>query len=186
MSANQRNHLVTCLLLSQLMLTACTSTENILAQDHFDAGSGANITVNNAPWLFYKPAPLLAVNAYDFIELGPIEISRGGTQSNWIWIALWSSIDRGLNDSAIVTPELESVLLWVDGEPMELKMRARQPGLSPESQPYQSHSQTARSNYFDVSADQLARISAARELRITLSSTSVFDGEYTRWKTGAN
>lgn len=132
----------------------------------FDESTGAMTVALDKPIVLAAEVPQIAVNARDYVYLGPVEVGSGGEKRHYLWIGQWSSIDRQLPDGQ---PDdgTEGLYLRLDGEPMELTQplgaeRMPRAGQSPYDTPVAS----ANEQLYLLTKAQLIRIAQANDLSI--------------------
>lgn len=87
-----------------------------------DETTGATVTNLVTPLIFYRDEPGLAVNARDYLYVGPLEVNRAGRYRYLIGMSWFSTIDRGTRTGMDVPA---AVYLQPDGRPMELRRAER-------------------------------------------------------------
>lgn len=147
---------------------------------YFDEDTGATVVALAEPLIFAAEAPFLAANARDYVYLGPVEVSRGGEKSHFLWLAEWSSIDRQV--PAADGDEQSVLVLLLDGEPMELTAppsgnRLPRSGHSPYVTPVGSPAE----HVFALTRQQLIRIARAKVISVESVRPDVVRN-YTGWR----
>lgn len=137
--------------------------------EYLDEATGATVTRASQPLVLYSEDPARAANARDYIYAAPLSVNQSGRHAWWLWLALWSSIDRGATDGELAQGELDGIQLLVDGEPMELDLAAgvaSVPGIG--RVPYEAPVATAKVILVPLTESQVARIGRAQavELRV--------------------
>jgi hypothetical protein len=176
------------------MLVACAwSAAAVAAEDWGQSGHLLRQTLDertalvltgvNTPLVLYKEQPQLAVNAREYVQVAPLEINRRGELRYYLWMGIWSTIDRG--PTTDVERRFQHVYLFVDEEPMELEVASwalddHGTGLHF----YSRQVTTAVDAYYAVTADQVRRIGAARE--VYLVSGADPEGRYHAWQWDAS
>ena len=149
-----------------LLLAACAGSRIVAPADTLDPDTGATVTRLAEPLLFYSEDPARAANARDHLSVAPIRVNRSGKRTWWLWVAAWSTIDRGVT-GADRLPEVTAFQLLADGEPIELDATGRGgsvPGVS--ELPYAPPVPTARILLLPMTASQAGRIARAAALEI--------------------
>jgi hypothetical protein len=112
--------------------------------------------------------PARAANSRDYVYAAPFAVSQAGKRSWWLWLGVWSTIDRGVSPGGEPSqPDISAVVLLVDGEPMELDMGARAesiPGLA--QMPYAAPVSTARNILLPLSRSQVNRLAGAASIDV--------------------
>lgn len=130
------------------------------ASDYLDEATSATITRVDQPFNFSSADPARAANARDYISAAPLAVNQSGRRSWWLWLELWSTIDRGITVGEARLADVAGIQLIVDGEPMDLDMEARAgsiPGVT--HLPYAAPVATARTIILPLTGSQVARLS---------------------------
>lgn len=149
-----------------LLLAACSGARVVPTADTLDPETGATVTRLDEPVLFYSDDPARAANARDHLSVAPIVVNRSGRRTWWLWVAAWSTIDRGVT-GADRLPEVTGFQFLADGEPIELDGTVRAgsvPGVS--ELPYPPPVPTARILLLPLTATQASRVARAKELAL--------------------
>lgn len=137
------------------------------AEEYLEEASGLTITRVAAPLVLYADDPALAANARDYVYAAPLAVNRTGERSYWMWLSLWSTIDRGSLAGDVDPAQIRGVQLLLDGEPVDLDIDARRAAIAGlRRAPYATPVATARSFYLPLSASQVARLAGAREIAL--------------------
>ncbi len=164
-----------------LLLASCgTGAPNRRAAEYLDEGTSATIARVDEPVTFFSDDPARAANARDYIQAAPLLVNQLGKRSWWLWLGLWSTIDRGVIGAAAEPGGLAKVVLLVDGEPMELDAGAgvdSVPGVS--QRPYSTPVATAKNVYLPLTGSQLARLGRASSIAIR---TDMASGDVRVWQ----
>lgn len=177
-----RNLALAILVMAALLAGCAGQRTGPEAIESFDERTAATLTRVPEPLVFYVEEPTLAANARDYLHLAPVTINRGGAVSRWLWVATWSSIDRGAGRGTESPAALSGLQLVVDGEPMELDMASAQAAVDGlRDSPYGLPVATAVQWYVPVTATQLERMARART--VTLASEHGASGgrSWQRW-----
>lgn len=168
-------------LAASLSLVSCrTVAPDRRATQYLDDATGATITRVEVPVTFYSDDPSRAANARDYLDVAPLAVNRSGNYSWWLWLGVWSTIDRGASGGDPELADISAIQLMVDGEPMDLWMQAatdRIPGAA--TLPYAATVAPARSMVLPLTASQVGRLGRATRIGI---HTEMADGEVRRWQ----
>ena len=126
-----------------------------------DETTGATVTNLAAPLIFYREEPGLAVNARDYLYVGPLEVNRAGRYRYLIGMSWFSTIDRGTR-TGIDVPT--AVYLQPDGRPMELQRADRH--AADVRWPYDPPLGGGPAILFDITRAQLRVLARAEELTV--------------------
>jgi hypothetical protein len=148
--------------------------------EYLDDATGATITRVERPFVLYSDDQARAANARDYISAAPLAVNQSGRRSWWLWLGLWSTIDRGVSVGDARLADVTAIQLIVDGEPMELDLGARPdriPGVT--SVPYAAPVATARTFILPLSGSQVTRLSRGTSILIR---TELAGGAALRWE----
>ena len=163
-----------------MALVSCGTVEpGQRATEYLDETSGATITRVEASFTFYSDDPSRAANERDYLDAAPLAVNRSGKYSWWLWLGVWSTIDRGASGGDPQLAEIAAIQLIVDGEPMELDMHPgtdRLPGGGP--LPYAA-TVPAKNILLPLTGSQVARLGRAATISIR---TEMADGEVRHWQ----
>ena len=137
------------------------------ATEYLDNATGATITRVQQPFVLFSDDPARAANARDYISAAPLAVNQSGRRSWWLWLGLWSTIDRGVSVGDAQMPDVAAIQLMVDGEPMELDLAGRVdriPGVA--SPPYVAPVETARTLVLPLTGSQVARLCRSTSILI--------------------
>lgn len=148
-----------------------------------DERSGATFVALDQPLVFYRAEPLLSAHGRDYLLLGPVSVSRSLDRATYMWLGVYSTIDRQLlTDRTPAAADLGDLWLFVDGEPMEL--RSAGTSALPEARqglPYLLPVATGRERYYAVTSDQIRRLAIARTVSIVADADPATAPTYELW-----
>ncbi len=169
------------LALAGTLLASCgTAVPAQRAAEYLDETSGVTVTRVVAPFTFYSDDPSRAANARDYMDAAPLALNRSGSYSWWLWLGQWSTIDRGASGGDAQLPDIAALQLIVDGEPMDLDIRAlagHLPGTGP--LPYVGTVVTAKNMLLPLTGSQVVRLSRAASISIR---TETAGGDARHWQ----
>jgi hypothetical protein len=142
-----------------LVVSCGTAGPGRRAGEFLDDATGATITRVDQPFLLFSDDPARAANARDYLSAAPLAVNQSGRRSWWLWLGLWSTIDRGVTVGDARLADVTAIQLIVDGEPMELDLGARVdriPGIT--AVPYAAPVATARPFILPLTGSQVARL----------------------------
>jgi hypothetical protein len=149
------------------------------ATEYLDERSGATITRVAAPFTFYSDDSSRAANARDYLDAAPLAVNLSGRYSWWLWLGMWSTIDRGASGGDDMPPDIAAIQLIVDGEPMDLDLRAGAGGIpGTVTAPYAA-TVPARIMLLPLTGSQVARLARADSITI---QTGAADGDARHWQ----
>jgi hypothetical protein len=159
--------------LAGAVLAACAAgSPDRAASEYLEEATGTTITQVAVPLILFRDDPTLAANVRDYVYAAPLAVNRGGQRSYWMWLGLWSTIDRGVSGGDIDDGDVTGVQLLLDGEPVELDVSARLgevPGVR--RVPYSAPVSSARNLFVPLTASQVARLGRARTVAIRTGFT---------------
>jgi hypothetical protein len=160
------------------LATACGSSTPLL-EESLDYGTGITFTRATAPIVLYHDNSGHAAYARDYVYVGPIEVNRMGSYSYYLWLGIWSTLD----DASRWTQRdgFESVVLYADGEPLQLEVAGWSADTIGASRPvFVRPVASAADAYYTVTVDQIRMIAEARDLVLQTSSAPM--KQYHRWR----
>lgn len=156
-----------------LAVSCATDAPNRRTAEYLDEATGATITRVSEPFLLASDDPARAANARDYIHAAPLAVNQGGRRSYWLWLGVWSTIDRGASAGEAQPADITAIQLIVDGEPMDLDMGARVeriPGVT--RLPYAAPVDTARAVVLPLTASQVSRLGRGSRILIHTAMSS--------------
>jgi len=164
---------ITGVLAVAVLVASCgTVAPNRRAPEYLDDATGATITRVEQPFLLFSDDPARAANARDYLSAAPLAVNQSGRRSWWLWLGLWSTIDRGVSVGDPRLADVTAIQLIVDGEPMEMDLGARLdriPGVT--SVPYAAPVTTARTFILPLTGSQVARLGRGTSILIRTELT---------------
>lgn len=168
-----------------LLIAGCAARPSSPAtvRSWLDERSGATFVALDQPLVFYRAEPLLSAHGRDYLLLGPVSVSRSLDRATYMWLGVYSTIDRQLlTDRTPAAADLGDLWLFVDGEPMEL--RSAGTSALPEARqglPYLLPVATGRERYYAVTSDQIRRLAIARTVSIVADADPAAAPTYELW-----
>ena len=172
----ERSSLLFCLVAA---LTACSSNGGPLVTQTLDTATGVTVLRATAPLILYSDNSAYAAYARDFVYLGPVEVNTMGLRSHFLWLGIWSTIR---DDERLSTNRdgFESVVLFVDGEPLPLEIAGWTLDAIGVSEPlYVKPVASAAEAYYHVTLDQVRLLATAQ--RIDLRVGTAWPRTYELW-----
>jgi len=144
--------------------------------EKLDPLTAATLSYSATPMVLYRDDPGRAAHSRNYVSLGPLLVNRGGHYQYFIWLGIWNTnqtlgIDERRNG-------FDSVVLFVDGEPMALDLAGWNPAAIGASEPvYPQPVASALDAYYPVTADQIRLIATSADvhLRTTGSAPRTFE-----------
>jgi len=151
------------------VMAACSSTESLVTET-LDSGTGVTVMRATAPLILYSDNSAYAAHARDYVYLGPIEVNTMGMRSHFLWLGIWSTIrddERQLADRS----GFESVVLFVDGEPLPLELAGWTLDAIGVSEPvYVKPVASAADAYYYVTLDQVRLLATAQQIDLRVGA----------------
>jgi hypothetical protein len=97
-------------------VASCSSTDGVRQQ--LDERTGATMTWVDAPWIFARERPELAVNVRDYLNLYAVDVNKSGKHQVLVLVHGWSTLDA--RDSP-TRPAVTSYDLIVDDRIIRLQ-----------------------------------------------------------------
>ena len=151
---------ITGVLAVAVLVASCgTGAPGRRAAEYLDDATGATVTRVAQPFVLFSEDPARAANARDYIHAAPLAVNQSGKRSWWLWLGLWSTIDRGVSVGDGQLADVAGIQLIIDGEPMELDLAGRTdriPGVT--TLPYAAPVATARNILVPLTGSQVTRL----------------------------
>ncbi len=137
-------------------------------RQYLEEVTGTSVTYVRAPITFLHEAPGLASSGCDYIYLAPLAFSRGGERSFWLWLGVWSTVDRKARNERASPLSIGPIRILADGEPMELNLQSAESNPAGiRRMPYSTPVATNREYLARITHSQLDRLGHARVLVLT-------------------
>ncbi len=163
------------LLTALLCIGGCASTGTQI-QERLDPTTGVTITFAEKPLIFYRDSSARAAYARDFVNLGPLQINRMGQYRYFMWAGIWNTMPASHLPDEI--DGFESIILFVDGEPLQLNVAGWAPSAIGASESVYVRPQAAAGEaYYEVTIDQLRFIAEASDVRLQTSGPAAVSYE---------
>jgi hypothetical protein len=108
-------------ILAASLLGGCAGTQpRSDVQEYLEEATGSTITYVATPAAFVSEQPGLASSGRDYIYLAPIVVNSGGQRSCWLWLGVWSTIDRQARHEDASPLRLGMLRILADDEPIDL------------------------------------------------------------------
>lgn len=165
-----------------LAVAACGSTTPVVSGE-LNPLTGVTVTRATKPVVFYRDRSAQAAHARDYVYLGPVEVNNMGQRNYYIWLGIWGTSDS--TDRSTQMDNFESVVVFVDGEPLSLEVKgwtAESIGISGSA--YVKPVASSTDAYYRVTIDQIRLIAEARDLEIRAGSA--VPQRYAPWDSASN
>jgi len=160
------------------LLTACSSSAP-LVREQLDTLTGVTVLSATQPVVLYSDNSGYAAHARDYVYLGPIEVNNMGQRTYFLWLGIWSTMR---DDERLLHQRngFESVVLFVDGEPLPLELAGWTLDTIGVSAPvYVKPVAGATDAYYRVTVDQIRLLSTARSVELRTGMTQ--PASYSLW-----
>jgi hypothetical protein len=138
-------------------------------REYLDKETGATVTRVKDPATFVHEVPGLASSGRDYVYLAPLAINSGGARTYWVWLGIWSTVDRQARDERASPLSIGPLLILADDEPIELNLQSANSNPNPTGirMPYATPVTTNQTYLARVTRSQLQRLGHARVLTLT-------------------
>ena len=168
---------ITILALLASTLLGCASSAPMLGEK-LDPSTSATLTFSTTPMVLYRDDPAHAAFARNFVSLGPLQVNRGGHHRFFVWLGLWNT-----NQTVSVADRrdgFDSIVLFVNGEPLTLDLAGWTPDAIGASEPvYPQPVASALDAYYEVTADQIRLIANSDD--VSLRTTGAAARSFEPW-----
>lgn len=147
-------------------LSAACSSSTSLITETLDPVTGVTVLRGTAPVVLYHDNSGYAAHARDYVYLGPVEVNRMGNYSYYLWLGIWSTM-RYEERQSEQRDGFESVILFVDGEPLPLEFAGWTLDAIGVTQPvYVKPVASAADAYYRVTIDQIRLIAESSDIQL--------------------
>ena len=137
-------------------------------REYLEEATGTSVSYVRVPVVFVHEEPGLAASGRDYVYLAPMAVSRGGERSFWLWLGVWSTVDRKARNEGASPLSIGPIRILADEEPMDLNLQlADVDSLGIRRMPYATPVTTNREYLAPVTRSQLQRLGHARILTLT-------------------
>jgi len=155
---------LSCTAVALILLTSCATTDTAELQ-RLDPETGVTITRASAPIVMYRDMSSQSAFGRDYVYLGPIQVNNMGQREYFLWLGIWGTSDSGERGRKM--DDFESVVLYVDGEPLGLEVRGWTPGsIGASRDVYVKPVASALDGYYQVTIDQMRLIAESHDLEL--------------------
>ncbi|MDH4126897.1 MAG: hypothetical protein OEW64_06865 [Gammaproteobacteria bacterium] len=155
------------IVLAASLIVACAAAPPS-AGTKLDPLTSVTLVYSALPIVLYRDDPAHAAYARNFVSLGPLLVNRSGHHEYFLWLGIWNTNQ---------TPDMEerrdgfdSIVLFVDGEPLPLELAGWTPESIGASEPvYPKPVASSLDAYYRVTLDQIRLLANAAELQLRTS-----------------
>jgi hypothetical protein len=145
-----------------LALGACAAPDAMVEQ-RLDEGTGVTISRARTPLLLVRDTPAYGAYARSFVQVGAFEVNRMGTRQYFLWMSTWNT--DHVASAGEHRDGFDTVILFVDGEPVTLDVHGWTPEAIGASHPaYVRPFASSLEVYYRVTINQLAMMAQAEDL----------------------
>jgi hypothetical protein len=164
--------------ITALIIAGCAATVPIV-REKLDPLTGVTVTFSNTPLIMYRDDSGRAAYARNYVHMGPVRVNRSGSYQYYLWLSAWNTMQSV--GPAEHQDSLESIVLFVDGEPMSLDLVGWTPEAIGTSEPvYLKPVASSVDAYYRVTADQIRLIAESTDL--TLRTSGLNAREFNPWE----
>jgi hypothetical protein len=155
------------ILLSSLLGGCAGTRPRSDVREYLEEATGSSVTYVTTPAAFVSEQPGLASSGRDYVYLAPIVVSRGGERSCWLWLGVWSTVDRQARNEDASPLRLGSLQIVADNEPMDLDPQSADSNPAGIRRiPYATPVPPTQELLVPVTRSQLQRLGSARVLTL--------------------
>ena len=175
------------LILIAWLIGGCASPNPMTHAQYLDETTGVSVSMMMNPMTFYSEDPRLAVNARDFASLGALEVNRVGERSYYLWLGLWSTIDRRSGTRALFRQDNSVLNVFANDRNINLKRFTRDPArIGTTDWAYIVDDPQARHAYYRVTIEELRLMADAEILTVSVGSAPGAMHVYRHWDEDKN
>jgi len=156
------------ILLSSLLGGCAGTRPRSDVREYLEEATGSSITHVTTPAAFVSEQPGLASSGRDYVYLAPIIVSRGGERTCWLWLGVWSTVDRQARNEDASPLRLGALQIVADNEPMDLDPQSADSNPAGIRRiPYATPVPPIQELLVPVTRSQIQRLGRARVLTLT-------------------
>jgi len=160
--------LLTGILWSSLLAGCAHTPAGSAVQEYLEAATGTTITYVTTPAAFVIDQSGLASSGRDYVYVAPIIVSQGGERSSWLWLGVWSTVDRQARNGDASPLRLGTLQIVADNEPMDLDPQSADfMPMGVRRIPYATPVPPTQELLVPVTRSQIQRLGHARVLALT-------------------
>lgn len=173
----------TILLVSALFLGSIADVRSEALVQFLDEATAVTVTRMTDPVVFFREQAGLAANVRDYIHVGPVEVNRMGERQYYLWMGVWSTIDRGAVGQSPMEDTHTKVVITANDRPLEFEIFSEEPdALGTAESIYSRPGPGARDLFSRVTVEQLRTLHEADYLYVSLGEPGSDTGLYRIWK----
>ena len=138
------------------------------SNEKLDPLTAVTLSYSSTPMVLYRDDPGRAAHAKNFVSLGPLLVNRSGHYEYFIWLGIWNTNQTSDIDER--RDGFDSIVLFVDGEPLALEIAGWTPEAIGASEPiYAPPVASALNAYYRVTADQIRLLAYSSDVQLRTS-----------------
>jgi len=146
------------------LVCGCASSGETI-NEKLDPLTSATLAYSSTPMVLYRDDPGQAAHARNFVSIGPLLVNRSGDYRYFLWLGIWNTNQTPSIDER--RDGFDSIVLFVDGEPLALDIAGWTPEAIGASEPvYPQPVASALDAYYRVTADQIRLLAAAADIQL--------------------
>jgi hypothetical protein len=151
-----------------ISLTFGCASQPAATNEKLDPLTAATLSYSATPMILYRDDPGRAAHAKNFVSLGPLRVNRSGHYEYFIWLGIWNT--NQTPDISERRDGFDSIVLFVDGEPLALEIAGWTPAAIGASEPvYQQPVASSLDAYYRVTADQIRLLAYSGDVQLRTS-----------------
>lgn len=155
------------IVLATSLVVGCASSSPPVGEK-LDPLTSATIVSSAVPMVLYRADPAHAAYSRNLVSLGPLLVNRSGRHEYFLWLGIWNTNQTpGIEERR---DGFDSIILFVDGEPLPLELTGWTPESIGASEPvYPKPVASSLDAYYRVTLDQIRLLANATELQLRTS-----------------
>jgi len=148
-----------------------------------DKTTAVTVTRMTDPMVFFREQAGLAANVRDYVHVGPVEVNSMGERQYYLWMGVWSTIDRGAAGQDPLRDTYRKVVITANDRPMEFEIYSEDPdALGTSESLYPRPGPGARNVFSRVTVEELRTMHEADYLYVSLGDSDSETDLYRVWK----
>ncbi len=157
--------------LTGVIIIAGCATPAPMVRETLDPLTAVTVSASNTPFVLFREEPARSADADHYIHLGPIRVNKGGHYQYYMWVGAWSV--AWPIDLAAYRHDLERIIIFADAEPLSLEVIGWTPAaIGTSAAVYANPFGSGSTAYYRVTAEQVRRLSVAREISLHISDAN--------------
>ncbi len=167
------------------LLASCVTQSKYTHAQYVDEMTGVTVSTMLVPITFYRENQAIAVNTRDFASLGAVQINRTGDRNYYLWLGLWSTIDRSFTSEAGYRPGNGILQVFVDDRKLVFERYTEHVRKIGTAKPvYAISDPNTRTAFYRVTIDELRLMAESDYLSVAAGDASESLRTYSQWDAG--